>query len=72
MFSGVTNHTSPSGNLLDKSGFAGCQGSGSCLTAFVQSVQYGGGGFGVGLLFRTWAQPLSSTKLFMLQHTKTF
>lgn len=42
-FSGVTNHTSPSGNLLDKSGFAGCQGSGSCLTALYSLYSMGEG-----------------------------
>lgn len=42
-FSGVTNHTSPSGNLLDKSGFAGSQGSGSCLTALYSLYSMGEG-----------------------------
>lgn len=42
-FSGVTNRTSPSGNLLNKSGFAGCQGSGSCLTALYSLYSLGEG-----------------------------
>ncbi|KAI4892683.1 hypothetical protein NFI96_002009 [Prochilodus magdalenae] len=54
VFSGVTNHPSPSGNPMDESEFGGCQENGTCLTA--PSVEFGGGGImvwgwcsGVGL-----------------------
>ena len=36
MFSGVTNRASPSDNLMDESGFGGCQENGTCLTALCQ------------------------------------
>ena len=35
-FSGMTNHASPSGNLMEESGFGGCQENGTCLTALCQ------------------------------------
>ncbi|CAI9592572.1 unnamed protein product [Staurois parvus] len=35
-FSEVTNHTYLSGNLMDMSGFGGCQENGTCLTALCQ------------------------------------
>ena len=31
-FSGVMNHASPSGNLMDESGFGGCQENATCLS----------------------------------------
>ncbi|CAI9569431.1 unnamed protein product [Staurois parvus] len=36
VFSGVTNHTSLSGNPMDVSGFHGCQEKSPCLTALCQ------------------------------------
>lgn len=36
VFSGVTNHSSPSGNLMDESGFGTCQENGTCLTVLCQ------------------------------------
>ncbi|CAI9597791.1 unnamed protein product [Staurois parvus] len=36
MFSGVTNHASLSGSLMDVSGFGGCQENSTCLTALCQ------------------------------------
>lgn len=51
MFSGATNHASPSGNLMDESGIGGCQDNGTCLAALL-SVKSGGGGiYGV---FQEW------------------
>ena len=43
MFSGVTNCGFPSGNLMEESGFGGCQERGTCLTDTVPSVKFGGG-----------------------------
>lgn len=44
MFSGVTNHTSPSGILIDEHGFGGCQENGAYLTVLcqLQSLLEGG------------------------------
>ncbi|CAI9598513.1 unnamed protein product [Staurois parvus] len=37
VFSGVINHASLTGNLMDMSGFGGCQENGTCLTALCQA-----------------------------------
>ncbi|KAI4902504.1 hypothetical protein NFI96_013130 [Prochilodus magdalenae] len=49
VFSEVTNHDSPSGNLMDKSGFGGCQENGTCLTALCRVILVWGCRSGVGL-----------------------
>lgn len=36
VLSGVMNHTAPSGNLIDESGFGGCQENSTYLTALCQ------------------------------------
>lgn len=59
MLSGVMNDAYPSGNLMDESGFGGCQRYLSD-TIVSPSVKFGGGGYGVGLFFRSWAWPSSS------------
>ena len=42
MFSGVMNHASPSGNLMEESGFEGYQEKSTCLTALCQVLIFGG------------------------------
>lgn len=60
VFSGVTNHVS--GNLMDKSGFGGCQEQYTSDPA-VPSVKFG------GVVSSSWFQ---WKDLWILQHTKTF
>jgi len=56
------NHASPSGNLMDKSGYGGCQENGTYLTALCKCKVWWRGDYGVGLFFRSWALPLSSSE----------
>ena len=50
LFSGVTTRASPSGNLMDESGFGGCQQYLSDCT--VSSVKFGGGGLWCGAVLQ--------------------
>ena len=57
VFSGVTNHTSLSGNPMDESGFGGCKENGSLPDCIEPSVKFGGG----GVMLRGWAWPLRNS-----------
>ncbi|MED6275703.1 hypothetical protein CHARACLAT_029113 [Characodon lateralis] len=55
--------TSPSGNLMDESGFGSCQENGTCLAVIWQVWHiWQRGDYAVGLFFRSWAWPLSSSE----------
>ncbi|MEQ2253397.1 hypothetical protein ILYODFUR_031700 [Ilyodon furcidens] len=55
--------TSPSGNLMDESGFGSCQENGTCLAVIWQVWHiWRRGDYAVGLFFRSWAWPLSSSE----------
>ena len=66
---GQVNHDSSSGSSNDKSGFGGYQKnavhSADCKVWWRTNN-------GLGLFFRVWARPLSSSEFLMLQDTMTF
>ena len=53
---------SPSGNLMDMSGFGSCQENGSCLTALCQVYSLVEGGLWCGVVLQELAWPLSSSE----------
>ena len=61
-FSGVVNHASPSGSLMDEFGFGGCQENATCPNALCYCKVCWRKNNGLGLFFMVRARPLSSSE----------
>jgi hypothetical protein len=66
-FSGVMNHTSPSGSPMDESVYDGCQENATRMHSATKqhsalNNKFGGRGIMVGLFFMVQARPLSSSE----------